>query len=136
MRLWSLHPQYLDQKRLCALWREGLLARKVLEGKTKGYKNHPQLIRFKLQEGPVKSIDEYLYWVYFEATNRGYNFNLNKIGKVISHEITMKVTSGQVAFESVHLGRKLNTVLIPDCDVHPIFEIVPGPIEDWERGTL
>jgi len=30
MRLWSLHPRYLDAKGLVALWREGLLAQKVL----------------------------------------------------------------------------------------------------------
>ncbi|MEN6399799.1 MAG: pyrimidine dimer DNA glycosylase/endonuclease V, partial [Rectinema sp.] len=29
MRLWTLHPQYLDQKGLTAAWREGLLAKKV-----------------------------------------------------------------------------------------------------------
>nr|WP_243687290.1 pyrimidine dimer DNA glycosylase/endonuclease V [Methanobacterium formicicum] len=50
MRLWSLHPKYLDVKGLVALWREGLLARAVLKGKTKGYTNHPQLIRFKNQK--------------------------------------------------------------------------------------
>lgn len=43
MRLWSLHPQYLDAKGLVALWREGLLAQAVLAGQTRGYKRHPQL---------------------------------------------------------------------------------------------
>ena len=43
MRLWSLHPKYLDKLGLLGLWRESLLAQKVLLGKTKGYKNHPQL---------------------------------------------------------------------------------------------
>jgi hypothetical protein len=32
MRLWSLHPRYLDAKGLQAVWREGLLAKKVLQG--------------------------------------------------------------------------------------------------------
>ncbi len=50
MRLWSLHPKYLDRQGLLAVWREGLLAQKVLQGKTKGYKNHPQLKRFQQQE--------------------------------------------------------------------------------------
>ena len=40
MRIWSLHPKYLDAKGIVALWRETLLAKHVLEGKTKGYKNH------------------------------------------------------------------------------------------------
>ena len=32
MRLWSLHPCYLDPAGLVAVWREGLLARAVLRG--------------------------------------------------------------------------------------------------------
>jgi hypothetical protein len=40
MRKWSIHPQYLDTKGLEALWREALLAKNVLEVKTKGYRNH------------------------------------------------------------------------------------------------
>lgn len=47
MRIWSLHPQYLDRQGLTAGWREGLLAQKVLTGTTKGYRNHPQLRRFR-----------------------------------------------------------------------------------------
>jgi Pyrimidine dimer DNA glycosylase len=47
MRIWSLHPQYLDRQGLTAAWREGLLAQKVLTGTTKGYRNHPQLRRFR-----------------------------------------------------------------------------------------
>jgi len=38
MRLWTIHPKYLDAKGLVALWRETLLAKHVLEGKTPGYK--------------------------------------------------------------------------------------------------
>ena len=60
MRLWSLHPGYLDCKGLVALWREGLLAQKVLLGATKGYRNHPQLDRFKLQTDPIAAIAAYL----------------------------------------------------------------------------
>ena len=43
MRLWSIHPRYLDSMGLVALWREALLAQAVLRGETKGYKFHPQL---------------------------------------------------------------------------------------------
>ena len=31
MRIWSLHPKYLDAKGVVALWRETLLAKNVLE---------------------------------------------------------------------------------------------------------
>ena len=78
MRLWSLHPKYLDSKGLVALWREGLLARAVLKGETKGYKNHPQLIRFKNHENPLAAINTYLLNVYRESERRFYNFNRKK----------------------------------------------------------
>jgi hypothetical protein len=38
LRLWSIHPKYLDATGLVALWREALLAQKVLKGKTKADK--------------------------------------------------------------------------------------------------
>lgn len=56
MRLWSVHPKYLDTRGLTACWREGLLARKVLLGQTKGYRNHPQLIRFRNTQNPVAAV--------------------------------------------------------------------------------
>ncbi|MFP3165813.1 MAG: pyrimidine dimer DNA glycosylase/endonuclease V, partial [Nitrososphaeria archaeon] len=34
MRLWSLHPSFLDKQGILGVWREGLLAQKVLIGKT------------------------------------------------------------------------------------------------------
>ncbi|GIW62281.1 MAG: hypothetical protein KatS3mg090_0107 [Patescibacteria group bacterium] len=78
MRLWTIHPKYLDSKGLVALWREGLLAKKVLEGKTKGYKNHPQLNRFKTHKKPLEAINSYLFNIYKEAKKRGYNFDKKK----------------------------------------------------------
>ena len=79
MRIWSIHPKYLDSGGLVALWREGLLAQHVLDGKTKGYKNHPQLYRFKETDNPSHTINQYLTIVYLEAKDRGYNFNQAKI---------------------------------------------------------
>jgi hypothetical protein len=60
MRLWTLHPQYLDSKGLVAAWREGLLAQKVLAGKTRGYRHHPQLKRFQAQSQPLAAIAAFL----------------------------------------------------------------------------
>ena len=79
MRIWSLHPKYLDTKGLVALWRETLLAKHVLEGKTKGYKKHPQLNRFKCAAVPLDCINQYLSVVYEEALRRGFNFTKNKL---------------------------------------------------------
>ena len=79
MRLWSLHPSYLDAVGLVALWREGLLARKVLQGQTKGYIHHPQLFRFRETGNPIHVLDFYLKTVHDESIRRGYNFDLSKI---------------------------------------------------------
>ncbi len=106
MRIWSLHPKYLDPKGLVALWRETLLAKNVLENKTKGYKNHPQLIRFKNSDNPIAAINQYLAEVHEEATNRNYNFNPQKIDwKFIPTKI--KVTNKQLEYEFKHLQKKL-----------------------------
>ena len=74
MRLWSLHPSYLDAVGLVALWREGLLARKVLQGQTKGYIHHPQLFRFRETGTPIHVLDFYLKTVHDESIRRGYHF--------------------------------------------------------------
>lgn len=141
MRLWSLHPKYLDQKGLVALWREGLLAKKVLEGKTRGYKNHPQLIRFKNSPRPLDSINHYLHIVCDEAEVRAYSFDRSKLTRRHSRKKKIKVTSGQVEYEWKHLLKKLATrspqffsinVKVRAPDVHPLFERVEGTIEFWE----
>jgi hypothetical protein len=67
MRLWSLHPKYLDSKELVAVWREGLLSLAVLGGDTKGYVLHPQLDRFRKEKNPVESMRSYLWHIYQEA---------------------------------------------------------------------
>ena len=81
MRLWSLHPSLLDQKGLVALWREALLAQKVLQGKTKGYRYHPQLQRFRQSKTPLTTISAYLWAVHDEASRRGYSFDSSKIAR-------------------------------------------------------
>lgn len=141
MRLWSLHPTYLDAKGLVALWREGLLAKAVLAGQTKGYKNHPQLQRFKDHPYPQAAINSYLWDVYKEAEQRGYHFNVNKLD---AHSDCAKipVTEGQLRYEWEHLQCKLanrdekqyqkNTSIV-DIKSHPGFEVKPGPVESWER---
>ena len=106
MRLWSLHPKYLDARGLVALWREGLLARKVLQGLTKGYKHHPQLERFRSQRNSVAAIDRYLLEVHNESIRRGYKFDKKKIGRSIVR-VRINVTRGQLMYEFRHLKKKL-----------------------------
>jgi len=106
MRIWSIHPKYLDAKGLVALWRETLLAQKVLKGETKGYKYHPQLIRFKQHRNPVGAIATYLTYIYNEAKERGYNFDQSKIDKLRIRN-KLLVTSDQLFYELKHLKKKL-----------------------------
>lgn len=140
MRIWSLHPQYLDAKGLVALWREALLARHVLEGKTRGYKNHPQLRRFREAEHPVGCIYIYLSAVYHEALNRGYRFDFKKINRD-NEPGKLNVTSGQVKYERTHLLKKLRLrdpnkynelKQIEVLSTNPLFHVIDGEIEDWE----
>ncbi|RSZ64685.1 DNA lyase [Corynebacterium hylobatis] len=140
MRIWSLHPRYLDQKGLVACWRETLLAQKVLTGATTGYRNHPQLLRFRAQEDPLAAVGAYLQGLHDEATARGYNFNPTKILVAGSPVAPMEVTDGQLTFEAGHLRAKLEVrdpariaALSDFPETHPLFRMVAGPVEEWER---
>ena len=141
MRLWSLHPRYLDAKGLVALWREALLAQAVLRGETKGYRNHPQLNRFKDQTDPAAALARYLQDVHAEATRRTYRFDGSKIHKPDT-KARISVASGQVEYEWEHLRKKLQTrspadfekvAALVEPELHPMFDLQPGPIADWER---
>lgn len=142
MRLWSLHPGYLDARGLVALWREALLAQAVLAGETRGYRNHPQLERFRGGARPAALIAEYLRAVHAESLERGYRFDKSKIGRLRTSK-RLDVTSGQLEFEWRHLMNKLET-RAPELHEkylseksppapHPLFRVKPGEIADWER---
>jgi hypothetical protein len=140
MRLWSIHPKYLDRQGLIALWREALLAQKVLSGKTKGYRNHPQLERFKRHTQPLLAISRYLEGIYREAKGRGYHFDKNKILFLRKKIAPIWVSSGQARFEYAHLKKKLSLRhgRIPArCKkilLHPFFKIRKGKKDSWEKG--
>jgi hypothetical protein len=143
MRLWTLHPRYLDAKGLVALWREALLAQKVLQGATKGYKHHPQLARFRQSPDPVAAVATYLSEVLAEAVRRGYQFDARKVAAArLPHPLDE--TEGQLLYEWEHLRGKLKhrdparyrasrSVAAPLP--HPLFRVVPGGVRDWERPT-
>lgn len=140
MRLWSIHPKYLDSKGLVAAWREALLAQHVLEGKTRGYQNHPQLNRFRAMPDPIGAINSFLLEIYQEAVQRGYNFDKNKIGSCT--QVLIPVTTKQVEYEFSFLKTKLTSRdpvkfnLIKDLttiDVAGIFTVVEGEIAEWEK---
>ena len=141
MRLWTVHPRYLDSKGLVAAWREALLAQKVLKGGTRGYRQHPQLARFRAHADPLAAIATFLAGLADEAQSRGYHFDATKISKSrLNGQITE--TSGQLRYEWRHLKKKLRVrapernrqlrgITLPEP--HPLFQIVPGEVNDWEK---
>jgi hypothetical protein len=141
MRLWSIHPEYLDPQGLVALWRETLLAQAVLRGQTKGYTHHPQLSRFREAGRPIGCIAEYLRAIAAEAARRGYKFDATKIARA-TWDGTLTVSRGQVEYEWTHLRKKLaarspawlrGVGAIERPKAHPLFRIVPGGVAEWER---
>ena len=143
MRLWTLHPKYLDSRGLVALWREALLAQAVLRGETRGYLHHPQLIRFRETLSPAGAIAAYLHSVHAESLRRGYRFDATRIAAAEGAEHIV-VTRGQLDYEWAYLKEKLRVrspawlasiQAISRPDPHPLFTIVPGPVAAWERQS-
>ena len=141
MRLWTLHPRYLDPKGLVAAWREALLAQKVISGATRGYRHHPQLARFQAQTDPPAAIATFLVGLADEAQSRGYHFDASKISRR-RFPGRIAETRGQLLYEWEHLKAKLRVrapqiasqlrgVAMPEP--HPLFRVVPGDVRDWER---
>lgn len=148
MRLWSLHPSYLDPRGIVALWREALLAQAVLAGRTKGYRHHPQLERFRRTPDPSGAIRTYLLAVLEEARRRGYSFDERRIDALAlsrgapAEPVPIEVTAGQLDYECRLLAAKL-AARDPDALAaldrgsevrpHPLFRRVAGETEPWER---
>jgi hypothetical protein len=141
MRIWTLHPRYLDRRGLVALWREGLLAQAVLRGRTRGYTHHPQLNRFKSRPNRVGAIADYLRAIHAESVRRGYAFAAGKISRAKDSGL-ITATSGQLEFEWHHLMAKLSKrdpewrarlEHVRRPEPHPSFVIVPGDVQDWEK---
>ena len=151
MRLWSLHPRYLDRQGLTATWREALLAQAVLAGRTKGYTRHPQLRRFQSTPDPVATVGAYLELLADESSVRGYRYDRSRIITRPADQALwvgrLEVGTGQLEHEWGHLVAKL-ALRSPDwlaalkaagagheTDVpepHPLFRVVDGPVADWE----
>jgi len=82
VRIWSLHPCLLDRRALVACWRETLLAQKVLRGLTRGYTNHPQLIRFRAHPQPLEAGAAYPihFWPDEESVEPAVDFTRLLVG--------------------------------------------------------
>lgn len=141
MRLWSIHPKYLDVKGLSGLWREALLAKKILQKKTTAYKNHPQMRRFHALKNPVPAINAYLLNIYRESCERGYCFNKRKLGRAFRKE-KIPVKKGQIIYEFKILKKRLKIRAkdkyreikkVKRIEPNPIFRIIKGKKESWEK---
>ena len=183
MRIWSLHPSLLDRRALVACWRETLLAQKVLRGLTRGYTNHPQLIRFRAHPQPLEAVAADLCGLADEADARGYSFNraligagedeagghgagensagkngtsnngtgkncADKAGNPYPSVAHIPVPLGQLEYALAFLRHKV-AGRAPEWEhrlserlaargelaacAHPLFEVVPGAIEPWEK---
>lgn len=141
MRLWSIHPKYLDAKGITALWREALLAQRVLRGETTAYAHHPQLERFYAHSQPRRAIATYLAGVYEDSLYRDYHFNRELMGHGRTTQL-IPVPSGQIEYEFRYLMAKLKRRApqlyeqwkdLNNPESHPFFTISPGPIATWER---
>jgi len=141
LRLWTLHPRYLDARGLVAAWREALLAQKVLAGETRGYRHHPQLLRFRAADDPPAAIAAFLAGLAREADSRGYHFDRAKILRC-GPCARIPETRGQLLFEWGHLRAKLRARSPGDArrwraveapSAHPLFRIVAGGTRTWEK---
>ena len=143
MRIWSIHPRYLDWMGLGAQWREGLLAQKVVQGKTKGWRNHPQLNRFKEHREPLKAAGFYLREIHIESIRRGYNYNYCKILYPVESVDKIALNRGQLQYEfeilQERLSKRTPSKLMENRDTvvvepHPLFIVREGPPEPWEKS--
>ena len=142
MRIWSLHPAYLDSQGLTACWRETLLAQAVLAGRTRGYTSHPQLERFREHPHPLGAACWYLHGLADEADLRGFRYDRRRVDRPPEQVSSIPVTTGQLELEWTWLRTKLAarspevlerwaSVVLPRA--HPSFHIVDGPVAGWER---
>lgn len=140
MRLWSIKFEYLDSKGIVALWRESLLAKAVLEGKTKGYTKHPQLYRFMLAEDPISAINAYLHHIHSESVRRGYSFDISRVQNASAPR--MPISQGQLDYELGLLKAKLKKrdqnayeklQRVIKAEPNAMFVPHKGGIEEWEK---
>jgi hypothetical protein len=143
MRLWSIKICWLDSIGLVALWREALLAKAVLKNSTEGYKNHPQLVRFREYHEPLRAINTYLLRINEEADRRGFAFNAGKIdAALVDKSIRMMISQGQLDYELALLKYKLRNRSIEKYkeianyekgEPNDLFVSYKGPVEAWEK---
>ena len=143
MRLWTLHPKYLDAKGLVAAWREALLAQAVLRDRN-DWLPKPS----STDPVPPLTLTGSKYRVLSSrAACRGkpawVSVRPRKDRLPRGGRSRLKATLGQLGYEWKHLRAKLairdkawlaSLGRVARPDAHPTFRVVPGDVEDWEVG--
>jgi hypothetical protein len=111
-------------------------------GDTRGWRNHPQLDRFKDHSETMDAIGFYPLKIREEASFRGHSYDGSKIRRPINRVALTSITTGQLLYEfSLLLERtrlrmpawheKLREVYdLPKA--YPLFEVVEGDVGRWE----
>lgn len=146
MRIWSIHPKYLDTKRLTAQWREALLCKSILEGKTKSYTKHPQYLKLLKLKNPYQFINFFLLTIWEESQKRGYKYDKSKINLdevKIFDNVYLDVTIEQLKYEFCHMLQKMNNddpqylkniIFLKKEGIisNPLFNSIDGNIMNFE----
>lgn len=138
MRLWTLHPKYLDSEGLMAVWRDALRARRLLKEETDGDSDHPQLTRFRETDHPADAIECYLQTVFEEARERDVSFDASKLHTPVRN-VRIEETEDRLLYEwhrlldklrerQPPLFRKIKDLERPDA--HPMFTIIEDDVHE------
>jgi hypothetical protein len=116
-------------------------------GKTKGWKNHPQLIRFKNHNAPIHAIGFYLFIIYNEGCKRGYSYNKSKMFKIVEKVSMINISKEQLAYEFEILKNRVrgrdHTKFLELLEFgkkesypkpHPLFHVIDGKVALWEKS--
>lgn len=154
MRLWTIHPKYLDGKRLTSQWKEGIQMMHIWKeigenpepAKRLGYVSHPQVRRLSnllvADSGLISLLlHQHLTAVHEESVQRSYSFNkklIDDLAPDCKNAPKVYVTMGQVAYEFALMATKNNewsqkVAIDPYMLCNPIFQVVSGSIESWEK---
>ena len=157
-------PPSPGSRGLVACWRESLLAQAVLAGRTRGYRHHPQLERFRAADSsassmssessassassapsadPVAVVGCYLWGLHHEAVRRGYRFDSSKIDAPEDGcaGLRLPVTEGQMRRSGATSRPSWLGALRICCPARAPRAASPLPrrsrdVESWEHAVI
>jgi len=136
VRLWTIHPRYLDDEALREAWRDGLNLRRALKIGSKAAEPCPDAAPWIAESRqPVRALDLYLHAIHGEARRRGRSFDASKLGPVDT-KTKIPIPSSWVSADwrdlraivakrSPGFFPRIESVQRPHC--HPAFRRVSTP---------